>query len=81
MGRARELTMGPKRPRRSVPGLAALRRFTDADAPDVAAFRARLDEVGTGPGLRPGEALVYARACARYRELTGEAYGPTIATR
>lgn len=81
MGLARELSMGPKRPRKPKPGqspeFAALKRFTAAAAPDLEAFRAALEAVGTRPArLLYAEGMIYAAACARYTALTGEQYGP-----
>lgn len=83
MGLARDLTMGPKRRTArpgSTPDYAALKRLTTAPAPDLAAFRALLDRVGSGGRMRYAEGLIYTAACARYSELTGEQYGPAIGT-
>ncbi|GAA2732274.1 hypothetical protein [Streptomyces nogalater] len=84
MGRARELTMG-RRPRRNGiaanPDYAALARMTKAAAPDVVRFRTILDRVGASPArMRFKEGVIYLEACARYRQLTGEDYGPRIGT-
>ncbi|MFE5037181.1 hypothetical protein [Streptomyces sp. NPDC056683] len=85
MGRARELTMGTRRPRRNGiaanPDYAALTRMTKAQAPDVTTFRTVLDRVGASAArLRFKEGVIYLEACARYRELTGEDYGPRLGT-
>jgi hypothetical protein len=84
MGRARELTMGTRRPRRNNgiaanPDYAALTRMTKAAAPDLDTFRTVLDRVGASPArMRFKEGVIYLEACARYRELTGEDYGPRL---
>ncbi|MFG3287276.1 hypothetical protein ACGF3G_00430 [Streptomyces sp. NPDC048179] len=85
MGRARELTMGTRRPSRNGiaanPDYAALRRMTAADAPDLDTFRTVLDRVGGSPArMRFKEGAIYIEACKRYRELTGEDYGPRLGT-
>jgi hypothetical protein len=85
MGRARELTMGPRRPRRNGiaanPDYAALRRMTRAQAPDTDLMRTILDRVGSSPTrMRFKEGVIYLEACKRYRELTGEDYGPRLGT-
>jgi hypothetical protein len=85
MGRARELTMGTRRPRRNGiaanPDYAALQRMTKAQAPDVETFRTVLDRVGTNPArMRFKEGVIYIEACKRFRELTGEDYGPRLGT-
>jgi hypothetical protein len=60
---------------------AALRRLTAAQAPDLTVFRAVLERVGgTRARMRFAEGVVYAQACQRYRELSGEDYGPRIGT-
>lgn len=83
MGRARELTMGTRR-RSTIaanPDYAALRRLTQAPEPDVTLMRTILDRVGSNPArMRFKEGVIYAEACRRYRELTGEDYGPVIGT-
>lgn len=84
MGLARDLTMGTRkrtpRPGHS-PDYAALKRLTAAAAPDLATFRATLERVGSSPErMRFAEGVTYAQACQRYRELTGEDYGPRIGT-
>lgn len=71
--------MGPKRRRAPRPGsspdFVALRRLTTVDDPDLVTFRAVLDRVSTGARFRLAEGPIYTAACARYSELTGEAYG------
>ena len=83
MGLARDLTMGNRkrtpRPGQS-PDYAALKRLTTAATPDLGTFRALLDRVGAGGRMRYAEGLVYTAACQRYRELTGEDYGPRVGT-
>lgn len=82
MGLARDLTMGTRK--RSKHGAntgdyAALRRLTRAANPDLATFRAVLERVGgQRERMRFAEGAVYAEACERYRELSGEDYGPRI---
>lgn len=84
MGLARDLTMGTRK--RSTHGAntgdyAALRRLTKAAHPDPATFRTILERVGgSRERMRFAEGAVYAEACQRYRELTGEDYGPRIGT-
>ncbi|KAB7850134.1 hypothetical protein [Streptomyces mobaraensis] len=85
MGLARELTMGSRRGRNNRiaahPDFAALRRFTQAENPDLGNFRAILDRVGASPNrLRFKEGVIYIEACKRYRELAGEQYGPALGT-
>jgi|SRR5215472_28983 len=86
MGRARELSMGQRK--RSARGAntgayAKLRALTAAPAGDVdvAAFRAALETVGAQrERMTFAEGAVYAEACARFTEITGEEYGPRIGT-
>jgi len=83
MGLARDLTMGPKRPRNRHSGTsgdyAILRRLTQAENPDLGTFRAVLQRVGSSPErLRFAEGVVYTAACERYRALTGEDFGPRL---
>lgn len=85
MGLARDLSMGPARPRGAgiarTGDWARLRRLTATAAPDVREFRAVLDRVAALPGRRRyAEGVVYLNACARYRALTGEDYGPRWGT-
>lgn len=85
MGRARELTMGTRRPRANAiaanPDYAALRRLTRAASPDTDLMRTILDRVGSNPArMRFKEGAIYIEACKRYRELTGEQYGPVLGT-
>jgi hypothetical protein len=85
MGLARDLTMGQKRPRApragSTPEYTALKRFTAMPEPDLTVFRAALERVGgQRTRMRFAEGVIYAEACARYRELSGEDYGPVIGT-
>lgn len=85
MGRARELTMGTRRPRgngiAAHPDYAVLRRLTRAAAPDTTVMRTVLDRVGSNPArMRFKEGAIYIEACKRYRELTGEEYGPVLGT-
>jgi hypothetical protein len=80
MGLARDLSMGKRRPKNRIGqsgDWAVLRRLTDAPNPDLDHFRTVLDRVGTGPRMRYAEVCVYVAACTRYRELTGQPYGPT----
>lgn len=84
MGRARELSMGPKRPRTGSttdPDFATLKRLTQAQRPDLDTFRAVLDRVGAR-AERPlfGQGVIYIEACQRYTALTGEQYGPVLGT-
>lgn len=86
MGLARELSMGPRRPRRNGiaanPDYAALQRLTNAAAPDTGLMRTILDRVGSSPArMRFKEGVIYIEACRRYRDLTGEEYGPTLGIR
>lgn len=81
MGLARELTMGPRRPRKPKPGTtgdyAIIRRLTAAETPDLAEFRAALDRIGAQTHrFRPEEGRVYHAGCERYSALTGAQYGP-----
>jgi hypothetical protein len=85
MGLARDLTMGPRRPRKARVGhtadYAALRRLTASPAPDLAVFRAVMGRVGRQPGrLRFAELAVYTAASERFHELTGEWIGPSLGT-
>lgn len=84
MGLARDLSMGPRKPRRrpaANPDFAALRRLLQADAPDLDVMRAVLDRVGTsGARMRYAEGTVYVAACQRYSDLTGTQYGPSQGT-
>ena len=83
MGRARDLTMGTRRSSTIAanPDYTALRRMTRAENPDVARMRAILDRVGASPArMRFKEGAIYIEACKRYRELTGEDYGPRLGT-
>jgi hypothetical protein len=85
MGLARELTMGTRRPRgggiAANPDYAALRRLTRATTPDIETMRTILDRVGASPArMRFKEGAIYIEACNRYRELTGEDYGPRLGT-
>jgi hypothetical protein len=84
MGRARELTMGTRR-RSTIatnPDYAALRRMTQAENPDVREMRVVLDRVGSSPvRMRFKEGAIYIEACKRYREITGEDYGPELGVR
>lgn len=79
MGRARELSMGPRKPRSRVGNegdFARLRRLTAAENPDVEQFKEVLDRVSAQTTrFRQAEGMVFNRACARYTELTGEQYG------
>lgn len=79
MGLARELSMGPRKPR-SQTGMsgdyAVLRRLTHNEDPDLELFRETLDRVGSNPNrFRFTEGAVYIAACTRYTALTGEPYG------
>lgn len=83
MGLARDLTMGPRRPRSNAiaanPDYAALRRLTRAASPDLEVMRTILDRVGSNPArMRFKEGAIYIEACKRYRELSGEDYGPRL---
>lgn len=86
MGRARELTMGTARRwgRNGIaasPDYTALVRLTKAGAPNLDTFRTVLDRVGASPArMRFKEGVIYIEACQRYRELTGENYGPLLGT-
>jgi hypothetical protein len=85
MGLARELSMGPRRTRTNRiaadPDFAALRRLTQAAKPDTTQMRTILDRVGANPArMRFKEGAIYIEACKRYRELTGEQYGPVLGT-
>lgn len=79
MGLARDLSMGPRKPRSRVGSTgdyATLRRLTKAANPDLATFRAVLDRVSANPNrFRFAEGAAYIAACTRYTELTGEPYG------
>lgn len=83
MGRARELTMGTRRKNTIAadPDFAALRRMTRAEHPDVERMRETLDRVGARTArMRFKEGAIYVEACQRYREITGEDYGPKLGT-
>jgi len=85
MGLARDLTMGSRRPRRNGiaanPDYAALRRLTQAAAPDTDLMRSILERVGASPArMRFKEGAIYIEACKRYREITGEDFGPRLGT-
>ena len=79
MGLARELSMGPRKPRSRVGNegdFAALRRMTKAENPNLDTFRAILDRVGAQKTrFRFAEGAAYISACTRYSQLTGEPYG------
>lgn len=81
MGRARELTTGSRR-RSTIaanPDYTALRRMTQAENPDPTQMRTVLDRVGASPTrMRFKEGAIYIEACKRYREITGEDYGPRL---
>lgn len=85
MGLARELSMGPRRPRSRVGftgDFAVLRRLTAASTPDVGDLRATILRVGATPTrFRFAEGVAYNAACKRYRELTGEKIGPETGIR
>jgi hypothetical protein len=80
MGLARDLSMGPRRrrPRIATTGDYAIVRRALADPePDPAALRDALERIAASPHrLRPAEGRVYLDGCARYRDVTGEDYGP-----
>lgn len=84
MGLARELTMGPRKKRTRIASggdWAVLRRMTAMDNPNTETFRTVLDRVAALPDRRRyAEAMVFIHACARYRELSGEDYGPELGT-
>lgn len=84
MGLARDLSMGPRRRRPAIAttgDYAIVRRALAAPEPDAAALRAALDRIAASPHrLRPAEGRVYLDGCARYREITGEEYGPRRGT-
>lgn len=84
VGLARELTTGSCRRSNRIaahPDYAALRRLTQSANPDPEMFRVILDRVGASPGrMRFKEGAIYIEACKRYRELTGEEYGPVLGT-
>lgn len=81
MGRARDLTMGARR-RSTIaahPDFTLLRRMAQAQNPDMERMREVLDRVGARPErMRFKEGAIYIEACKRYRELTGEDYGPRL---
>lgn len=79
MGLARELSMGPRKPR-SRTGMtgdyATLRQLTKQSDPDLDEFRAVLDRVSANPHrFRFAEGAAYIAACTRYSQLTGQPYG------
>jgi hypothetical protein len=87
MGLARDLTMGPGGGRRrrspqpaSAPVYRTVRRLVgtpDLSAEQIAELKAAIEEIGSTQGrLRPAEGRLYAAACTRYREATGETIGP-----
>ena len=88
MGLARDLTMGPQKPRGRKPGTGGpwtiLRRLALKPEPltavELAALRAASETVGTpgygGRGLRNAELDYWTRANARYYAETGERIGP-----
>jgi len=88
MGLARDLTMGPKRPRGQKAGTGGpwttLRRLTAKPGPltpdELTALRAASQMVGTpgfgGRGLRTAELDYWTRANKRYLDETGERIGP-----
>lgn len=84
MGRARELTMGPRRKRTRIGNegdYAVLRRLTAAQQPDLVKFREVLDRVAASTARkRYAEGLAWTAACTRYSQLTGEPYGPQQGT-
>lgn len=88
MGLARELTMGPRKPRTKVGftgDFARLRRLitnvTEGDDAMIADLRDTILRVAATPRrLRYAEGAVYNDACKRYRELTGEKIGPETGT-
>lgn len=88
MGLARDLTMGPKKPRGRKVGTGGewtvLRRLTAMPGPlcadDLAALRRASETVGRpgygGRGLRTAELDYWTRANQRYYDETGERIGP-----
>jgi hypothetical protein len=76
--------MGKRRPNAhtgTTGDYAALRRLAAAPAPDLTVFRTVLERVGgSRERMRFAEGLVYTAACQRYRELSGEDYGPRVGT-
>jgi hypothetical protein len=61
------------------PDFTALRRMTRAASPDPVSMRAILDRVGARPErMRFKEGAIYIEACQRYREISGEDYGPRL---
>lgn len=85
MGLARDLTMGPPRPRKARIGTtgpyAVVRRLVTAAKPDPAKLKAALDAIAASPNrLRYAEGEVYLAGCERYRALTGDDYGPRRGT-
>ena len=83
MGLARDLSMGPRRPRRTIaagPAYATIRRALEAADPDPVALRAALDAIAAGPRLRQPEGYLYLAGWDRYREITGSEEGPRKGT-
>lgn len=86
MGLARDLTMGNGgRGRRSstqpgsTPVYRLLRTLTAAPeltAEQLAELRAACEQVAAGGRLRPAEIRIWAAACTRYKQETGEKIGP-----
>lgn len=65
----------------TTPDYAALKRLTACADPDLTAFRAILERVGAQrERMRYAEGVIYAKACERYSELSGEQFGPRIGT-
>lgn len=83
MGLARDLTMGPRRPRTRLATTgpyATARRLTakaEWTPDDRTAMAAAIAEImATRTRLRFAEGAVLNAACLRYREVTGERIGP-----
>lgn len=81
MGLARELTEGPKRPRKhsgTDPDIAALRRLSRAAKPDVDTFRETLERVtASARRQRFADGAILAVALERYAAITGTAFTPS----
>lgn len=84
MGLARDLSMGKRRqnPHSANTGAyAKLRRLMNNPAPDLARFKAVLEEIGgQRERMRLAEGMLYTEGCKRYAELSGEQFGPTQGT-
>lgn len=81
MGLARELTMGPRQPRKrssTDPDIAALRRLSRVAKPDVDTFRETLERVtASARRQRFADGAIVAVALERYAVLTGSPFTPS----